>query len=610
MDYYRILQLDREPFSNSPDPGLFFMSRQHRKCLQTLEISLRLKRGLNVVCGDVGTGKTTICRQLVRILGGADRIESHLILDPTFGSPSAFLETLASMLIDGEPDFSDKNSSQIRELIKQSLFRDGVDEKKTIVLIIDEGQKIPVYCLEILRELLNYETNEYKLLQIVIFAQREFETVLKTYENFTDRINFKFHLGPLSFSDTRKMIEYRVAKSSLPEDVRKLFTFSGLLAVYMHTGGYPRKIVNLCHKIILAMIVKDSRMADWILVRAVAKGPMHKKVIDRFLYPLLFAFILSGTAGVLVSGFNGVSPDLWQKTVSTISSIAGNAGFVKPKTVGNHDETPRNYVLLPLPEAEKKDIVQEQLNPVLKDTDADVSEVPELNDEEPVTDGAYDMALEENETVVTVSDTVNDISDENEEALRETAEKIVGSANRLISPDEINSVGKMFPVLPVRIPRFFGSAMIKKGETLGNLVCCLYGEYRNSYLEDVMGANRGRINSFDMLHADIKLRFPVLPQAMEIYNRGYVSAELGVKRTLAEAFDFKRFCHRENLKIRVLPFWSSRDRGVRFSVVLNEFFTDKQAVLDRIENMPKDLQLLCRAKLWPDNTLFLTGPPY
>jgi len=76
---------------------------------------------------------------------------------------------------------------QLKEYIKKYLFRKGVDEKKTVVLIIDEGQKLPEFCMEILREFLNYETNEFKLLQIVIFAQNEFRQILKAHANFADR---------------------------------------------------------------------------------------------------------------------------------------------------------------------------------------------------------------------------------------------------------------------------------------------------------------------------------------------------------------------------------------------------------------------------------------
>ena len=95
MDYFSILNLSKEPFSNSPDPDYFFQSRQHVGCLQKLELSLRLKRGLNIVIGDVGTGKTTLCRQLLRRFAKDENVATHLILDPYFSSPLEFLKTVA-----------------------------------------------------------------------------------------------------------------------------------------------------------------------------------------------------------------------------------------------------------------------------------------------------------------------------------------------------------------------------------------------------------------------------------------------------------------------------------------------------------------------------------
>jgi general secretion pathway protein A len=112
---------------------------------------------------------------------------------------------------------------QIKEQIKQYLFERGVQHNKTTVLIIDEGQKIPVFCLEILREFLNYETNEYKLLQIIIFAQKEFENTIKKYANFADRINLYHYLKPLNFRDTQLMIKYRLEKSK--DTIKKIDIF-------------------------------------------------------------------------------------------------------------------------------------------------------------------------------------------------------------------------------------------------------------------------------------------------------------------------------------------------------------------------------------------------
>jgi general secretion pathway protein A len=159
MDYFSIINLKKEPFSNSPDPEFFFQSRQHLACLQKLELSIRLRRGLNVVIGDVGTGKTTLCRHIIRRFAAENTTETHLILDPNFSGPIEFLNTFTEMLGVAELA-SNADEWQVKEIIKQYLFRKGMDEDKRVVLIIDEGQKIPLFCLEILREFLNYETGQ------------------------------------------------------------------------------------------------------------------------------------------------------------------------------------------------------------------------------------------------------------------------------------------------------------------------------------------------------------------------------------------------------------------------------------------------------------------
>lgn len=270
MDYFRIIHLIKEPFSNSPDPEYFFQSRQHVECLQKLELSLRLRRGLNVVIGEVGAGKTTLCRQLIRKFAGETDCETHLILDPYFSNPSEFLAAVAEMFTGSKPP-ADANDWQLKEIIKKYIFHKGVDENKIVVLIIDEGQKIPDFCLEIMREFLNFETNDYKLLQIAIFAQKEFENTLETYANFADRINLYHILGPLSFRDTRQMIRFRIRQSSESPKPPIVFTFPALWMIYRASGGYPRKIVNLCHRSILAMIIQNRTRAGWALVRSCVK---------------------------------------------------------------------------------------------------------------------------------------------------------------------------------------------------------------------------------------------------------------------------------------------------------------------------------------------------
>jgi general secretion pathway protein A len=274
MEYFRILNLEKEPFSNSPEPEFFYQSEKHLGCLQKLELSIRLRRGLNVVIGDVGTGKTTLCRQLILKCTNTEedsrKMETHLLLDPSFTKPLEFLTSLAVSFGIHKPRAS-RTEWQIKENIKNYLFMRGVDEEKTVILIIDEGQKLPDFCLEILREFLNYETNEMKLLQIVIFAQKEFEDYLREHANFADRINQYYLLEPLNFIETRSMIRYRLVKASGESgSAPAIFTFAGLYAAYLSTGGYPRRIINLCHQVVLTLIIQNRTRAGWFLVRSCA----------------------------------------------------------------------------------------------------------------------------------------------------------------------------------------------------------------------------------------------------------------------------------------------------------------------------------------------------
>jgi len=280
MEYFKILNLIREPFSNSPEPEFFYQSPKHVRCLQQLELAIRLRRGLNVVLGNVGTGKTTLCRRLITAFAEAhpasDSVETHLLMDPAFTSPTEFLKAVSlGFGIAARPKrrtAADAETSewQLKENIKDYLLNRGVHEKKIVALIIDEGQNLPDFCLEILREFLNYETNENKLLQIVIFAQKEFRQTLARTENIADRVNLLYLLEPLNFRETREMIRFRIAQAGEPGNVPELFSRAGLRAVYRATGGYPRKIITLCHQVVLSLIIQNRTRAGCFLVRSCA----------------------------------------------------------------------------------------------------------------------------------------------------------------------------------------------------------------------------------------------------------------------------------------------------------------------------------------------------
>lgn len=243
MSYYDTLSLDKEPFSTSPDPYFLYPSVSHKQALHRLEIAIRLKRGLSIILGDVGTGKTTLARALVQSLSQEQGFISHMIFDPTYESEFQFVANL-SKLLGIKPTF--RSALDYKEAIERFLFKKCVDEDNIVVLVIDEGQKLSPSSLEILRTFLNYETNEYKLFQLVIIAQMELLPKIKRIRNFADRISLKYIINPLDVNETKNMIEYRLKQAGYNSGM-KLFNDKAVELIYQYTQGYPRRIANICH---------------------------------------------------------------------------------------------------------------------------------------------------------------------------------------------------------------------------------------------------------------------------------------------------------------------------------------------------------------------------
>ncbi|MEI8350499.1 MAG: AAA family ATPase [Candidatus Omnitrophota bacterium] len=258
MSYYSALGLKKEPFSTSPDPEFFYHSASHDTVLKRLEISIRLRRGLNLILGDVGTGKTTLSRTLLQAFKDENDFIFHMILDPSYKSEFQFLLSLVKMF-DITPEF--KSTIDFKEAIEKYLFQKGVEENKTIVLLIDEGQKISQENLEVLRMLLNYETNEYKLLQLIIMAQMELLPRVKHIRNFIDRVALKYTINPLDENETKALISFRLKQAGYP-GATSIFTDEAIRLIHQYTQGYPRRISMFCHDALETVVMKDRLVVD------------------------------------------------------------------------------------------------------------------------------------------------------------------------------------------------------------------------------------------------------------------------------------------------------------------------------------------------------------
>ena len=260
MSYYEVFGLSKEPFSTSPDPAFLYLSGEHRAALARLQININLRRGLSVIIGDVGTGKTTLSRKLAQVMHKDDNVIFHMMLNPYFRTQKQFLGQLAKLFhIHGAGERS--TGTHLIEEIERYLFKKGVTENKTVVLLIDEAQMVPEYVFEVLRILLNYETNEYKILQLVLVGQLELLDRLRKKRNFWDRIALKYVLNPLDRDELIKAIEFRLTQAGC-SDINQLFTNEALEMIFRHTQGYPRRFTLLCHLALTSLVMYEKQVVD------------------------------------------------------------------------------------------------------------------------------------------------------------------------------------------------------------------------------------------------------------------------------------------------------------------------------------------------------------
>lgn len=272
MSYFKIIGFEEEPFSTSPDPQFFYLSKEHERSMTNILIELRLRRGLSVILGDIGTGKTTLSRKLIQELKDRDDFVFHIILDPSFENEELFLTSLARDFGINNITSGPKGPSiiDLREAIERFLFQKGVNENKIVTLIIDEAQKLSETSMEVLRVLLNYETNTFKLLQLVLLGQLELHSKIMSMPNFFDRISFKYTLNPLDLDEAREMIEFRIRQAGYKANMH-IFLDEAIKEIYQFSRGYPRQITMLCHKALKTMVLMNKFVVD---------GPLIKEIIE------------------------------------------------------------------------------------------------------------------------------------------------------------------------------------------------------------------------------------------------------------------------------------------------------------------------------------------
>jgi len=253
------------PFSIAPDPRYLYMSERHREALAHLLYGMESDGAFILLTGDVGTGKTTVSRCLLEQV--PENINIALVLNPKL-TAIELLQVICDELHIKRLT-ADVSVKSLVDDINHYLLAAHAMGKKTVVLI-EEAQNLDLDVLEQLRLLTNLETNERKLLQVILLGQPEFLDVLDRPElsQLAQRITARFHLTPLSFNELEEYIGHRLAVAGCR---RPLFAFGVLKQLYNYSGGVPRLINVICDRALLGVYVQGKYQIDKATLAQAAK---------------------------------------------------------------------------------------------------------------------------------------------------------------------------------------------------------------------------------------------------------------------------------------------------------------------------------------------------
>lgn len=590
MSYYQTLGLAREPFANSPDPELLYRSKTHLECLQHMEIAVRLRRGLNVVLGDVGTGKTTLCRELIRILGEDPDVEIHVLDDPFFPTTGECLLALGR-LFGLDVSAASGDEAALKDALKACLLQKGANGRHIVTLLVDEGQKMTGECLELLRELLNFETNSHKLLQIIIFAQKEFDEALLARPNLDDRVNFRYELVPLNRYQTGRLIRTRFSLCTADDKTPALFTRAALRRIYRLTGGYPRKIVRLCHMSMLLCVGLGRRRITWGMVGRAARETRVLPAGGRWSWSTAATGL--GLAGLLTLAGLGVRavvpsqwtelPAAWRTTSGTLAKLPAIAAHRSLTALAeshgpeSQGDQARLFAAAVAPaEAGPAAALPETVRSAAASTPA-VPAAPASRPAAPV-------------PVVSSAPVSAETPAQPAAAASQASQALAAT----VADDKP----------PLRTaPETLGTAVIRPGWTASQQTVWLYGSSRRSLLNRLAKANPG-VN-VDRIRAGQSLTFPAI--AASALPAGSQLIKVREVSDLEQGFGFLAK-HRQSASPLALFVTFQPATGLHYEVVVSTFYANQAAAKAAMAQMPATLA--GRATLvssYPADTVYYTN---
>ncbi len=274
--YEQFFGLKERPFNVTADPAFLFFSRRHKEAFSHLIYGIKERKGFLEITGEIGAGKTTLCKALLNSLD--KNVKTALILNPDLSKIQLLKTVLEDLGVAVERNSGAFLTAKLNEFLITQL-----SEGNNVVLIIDEAQNLKSSLLEQIRLLSNLETEKEKLLQIVLVGQPELRQKLRSPKltQVRQRISVRYHILPLDRDEIEQYIKHRLSVAGSESSVR--FSPQAIELIYQYTQGIPRLINILCDKALLAAFVQETRfISKQLLANCIEEleGNINKKEKD------------------------------------------------------------------------------------------------------------------------------------------------------------------------------------------------------------------------------------------------------------------------------------------------------------------------------------------
>ncbi|MCP3869793.1 MAG: AAA family ATPase [Gammaproteobacteria bacterium] len=346
--YPEYFGLKRPVFSITPDPHYLYLSQQHRDALAHLLYGVQDGGGFVLLTGEVGTGKTTICRAFLEQL--PDHVDVALVLNPALTAPELLHTVCDEFRIDVPGD--EVSIKVLSNRLNEYLLKSHAAGRRP-VLMIDEAQNLAPDVLEQIRLLTNLETHTTKLLQVFLVGQPELRELLKHQglRQLSQRITARFHLLPLSRQETRDYILHRL---SVAGTGRPLFTRGAIKRIYRLTGGIPRLINILCERTLLGAFATGKSKVNRAIVNRAKLELEGERLHSRLPFVAVTALVMLGVGAMI--GWLVYDRNMLEKSTAATGMETLQAGEI---TRGTEPETATGTPVPVEPENSPPDIVHD-----------------------------------------------------------------------------------------------------------------------------------------------------------------------------------------------------------------------------------------------------------